>query len=71
MKKLHSTAGKGLSKTPTAEIERNLYGVVVAPISKVIKHMLGYSEISTCEYNANFVHNLKMCANKILKNEKL
>uniref|UniRef100_A0A8D0HPW7 Ubiquitin specific peptidase 54 n=1 Tax=Sphenodon punctatus TaxID=8508 RepID=A0A8D0HPW7_SPHPU len=33
--KLHSTAGVGLSKTPTAEIERSLYGAIVSPISKV------------------------------------
>uniref|UniRef100_A0A8B9CKH9 Ubiquitin specific peptidase 54 n=1 Tax=Anser brachyrhynchus TaxID=132585 RepID=A0A8B9CKH9_9AVES len=30
VRKLHTTAGMGLSKTPTAEIERNLYGSTVS-----------------------------------------
>ncbi|XP_053162812.1 inactive ubiquitin carboxyl-terminal hydrolase 54 isoform X3 [Hemicordylus capensis] len=34
-KKLHSGACMGLSKTPTAEIERSLYGAPVSPVSKV------------------------------------
>ncbi|KAM9188037.1 ubiquitin carboxyl-terminal hydrolase 54 isoform 3-T3 [Mergus octosetaceus] len=35
VRKLHTTAGMGLSKTPTAEIERNLYGSAVSSVSKV------------------------------------
>ncbi|XP_035393022.1 inactive ubiquitin carboxyl-terminal hydrolase 54 isoform X1 [Cygnus atratus] len=35
VRKLHTTAGMGLSKTPTAEIERNLYGSTVSSVSKV------------------------------------
>ncbi|XP_067394020.1 ubiquitin carboxyl-terminal hydrolase 54 isoform X3 [Emydura macquarii macquarii] len=35
MRKLHAVAGAGLSKTPTAEIERSLYGAIVSPVSKV------------------------------------
>ncbi|XP_006016321.1 inactive ubiquitin carboxyl-terminal hydrolase 54 isoform X1 [Alligator sinensis] len=34
-RKLHTAAGMGLSKTPTAEIERSLYGSIVSPVSKV------------------------------------
>ncbi|XP_010712694.1 inactive ubiquitin carboxyl-terminal hydrolase 54 isoform X2 [Meleagris gallopavo] len=34
-RKLHTTAGMGLSKTPTAEIERTLYGSNVSSVSKV------------------------------------
>ncbi|OXB77689.1 UNVERIFIED_CONTAM: hypothetical protein H355_003518 [Colinus virginianus] len=34
-RKLHATAGMGLSKTPTAEIERSLYGSTVSSVSKV------------------------------------
>ncbi|XP_069652460.1 ubiquitin carboxyl-terminal hydrolase 54 isoform X5 [Haliaeetus albicilla] len=33
--KLHATAGMGLSKTPTAEIERSLRGSAVSSVSKV------------------------------------
>ncbi|XP_071896216.1 ubiquitin carboxyl-terminal hydrolase 54 isoform X4 [Anas platyrhynchos] len=36
VRKLHTTAGMGLSKTPTAEIERNLYGSAVSSVSKVM-----------------------------------
>ncbi|XP_025911647.1 inactive ubiquitin carboxyl-terminal hydrolase 54 isoform X4 [Apteryx rowi] len=36
VKKLHATAGMGLSKTPTAEIERSLYGASVSSVSKVM-----------------------------------
>lgn len=35
VRKLHTVAGMGLSKTPTAEIEHNLYGAIVSPVSKV------------------------------------
>ncbi|XP_068253716.1 ubiquitin carboxyl-terminal hydrolase 54 isoform X2 [Nyctibius grandis] len=35
MRKLHATAGMGLSKTPTAEIERSLCGSAVSSVSKV------------------------------------
>ncbi|XP_040419332.1 inactive ubiquitin carboxyl-terminal hydrolase 54 isoform X3 [Cygnus olor] len=35
VRKLHTTAGMGLSKTPTAEVERNLYGSTVSSVSKV------------------------------------
>lgn len=34
-RKLHATAGMGLSKTPTAEIERSLCGSAVSSVSKV------------------------------------
>uniref|UniRef100_A0A6J0TH71 Ubiquitin carboxyl-terminal hydrolase 54 isoform X2 n=1 Tax=Pogona vitticeps TaxID=103695 RepID=A0A6J0TH71_9SAUR len=34
-RKMHSIAGMGLSKTPTAEIERNIYGTIASPVSKV------------------------------------
>ncbi|PKK28302.1 ubiquitin specific peptidase 54, transcript variant X2 [Columba livia] len=34
-RKLHATAGTGLSKTPTAEIERSLCGSTVSSVSKV------------------------------------
>ncbi|XP_074763365.1 ubiquitin carboxyl-terminal hydrolase 54 isoform X2 [Athene noctua] len=36
MRKLHATAGMGLSKTPTAEIERSLCGATVSSVSKVM-----------------------------------
>lgn len=36
VRKLHTTAGMGLSKTPTAEIERNLYGSAASSVSKVM-----------------------------------
>ncbi|KAM9611505.1 ubiquitin carboxyl-terminal hydrolase 54 isoform 5-T11 [Morphnus guianensis] len=35
VRKLHATAGMGLSKTPTAEIERSLCGSAVSSVSKV------------------------------------
>uniref|UniRef100_A0A8C8RUH7 Ubiquitin specific peptidase 54 n=1 Tax=Pelusios castaneus TaxID=367368 RepID=A0A8C8RUH7_9SAUR len=36
VRKLHAVAGAGLSKTPTAEIERSLYGAtIVSPVSQV------------------------------------
>lgn len=35
VRKLHATAGMGLSKTPTAEIERSLCGSDVSSVSKV------------------------------------
>ncbi|KAM6306483.1 ubiquitin carboxyl-terminal hydrolase 54 [Aegotheles albertisi] len=35
LRKLHATAGMGLSKTPTAEIERSLCGSTVSSVSKV------------------------------------
>ncbi|XP_043373936.1 inactive ubiquitin carboxyl-terminal hydrolase 54 isoform X9 [Dermochelys coriacea] len=35
VRKLHTVAGMGLSKTPTAEIEHNLYGAIVSPVSKI------------------------------------
>ncbi|XP_034632946.1 inactive ubiquitin carboxyl-terminal hydrolase 54 isoform X11 [Trachemys scripta elegans] len=35
VRKLHTVAGMGLSKMPTAEIEHNLYGAIVSPVSKV------------------------------------
>ncbi|KAM7102705.1 ubiquitin carboxyl-terminal hydrolase 54 isoform 2-T5 [Ciconia maguari] len=35
VRKLHATAGMGLSKTPTAEIERSLCGSTVSSVSKV------------------------------------
>lgn len=35
VKKLPATAGMGLSKTPTAEIERSLCGSTVSSVSKV------------------------------------
>ncbi|XP_009895961.2 inactive ubiquitin carboxyl-terminal hydrolase 54 isoform X1 [Dryobates pubescens] len=35
VKKLHAAAGMGLSKTPTAEIERSLCGSTVSSVSKV------------------------------------
>ncbi|XP_034632937.1 inactive ubiquitin carboxyl-terminal hydrolase 54 isoform X3 [Trachemys scripta elegans] len=34
VRKLHTVAGMGLSKMPTAEIEHNLYGAIVSPVSK-------------------------------------
>ncbi|XP_062984960.1 inactive ubiquitin carboxyl-terminal hydrolase 54 [Elgaria multicarinata webbii] len=34
-RKMHNTACMGLSKTPTAEIERNVYGAIASPFSKV------------------------------------
>ncbi|KAH0624359.1 hypothetical protein JD844_031755 [Phrynosoma platyrhinos] len=34
-RKMHSATCMGLSKTPTAEIERNLYGTIISPFSKV------------------------------------
>lgn len=36
MRKLSATAGMGLSKTPTAEIERSLCGSSASSVSKVI-----------------------------------
>lgn len=35
VRKLRATAGMGLSKTPTAEIERSLCGSAVSSVSKV------------------------------------
>uniref|UniRef100_A0A8B9EFL5 Ubiquitin specific peptidase 54 n=1 Tax=Anser cygnoides TaxID=8845 RepID=A0A8B9EFL5_ANSCY len=38
VRKLHTTAGMGLSKTPTAEIERNLYGSTVSSVTYTREH---------------------------------
>ncbi|KAM4636313.1 ubiquitin carboxyl-terminal hydrolase 54 isoform 2-T2 [Discoglossus pictus] len=34
VRKMHTTAGRGLSRTPTAEIERSLCGTTYTPVSK-------------------------------------
>lgn len=39
VRKLHATAGTGLSKTPTAEIERSLSGSAVSSVSKVTYYL--------------------------------
>lgn len=41
VRKLHAIAGMGLSKTPTAEIERSLCGSTVSSVSKVTCCYLG------------------------------
>lgn len=43
VRKLPATAGMGLSKTPTAEIERSLCGSTVSSVSKVTFCYLRYT----------------------------